>query len=628
MNWYSIKVPLMSSVLVVILLTAVVLTGFTYSMMHDYSLSAARQQLGKDSAALSGIIEMWAENNKQVVTSMADAQNEQANKISSLEYLSKAGGFFATYLGEGNGAFYIYPDREMPEGYDPTQRPWYGLAKDKDDIAITSPYVSSSTGRRMITFAQRVMDGEVLSGVVGADILMDTIVKSVVDERFNTGGFSVLVTAAGIIQVHATDGLLGKSLSEWSPSFTHSVMDKLLVKNEYIDLAVAGNDYLMSARQVQGTQWYVINAVEKAVIFKGLNDMVEKAIWVTVIIAGLMMILSAVFISRLMKPLHELVSAIEEISRGDADLTRRIKAEGKDEISRMGIGFNDFIQLIQKILRDVRDTSHDLNSAASEAKAEAEFNCVKVQDQQNEVNQVSIAIHQISMSADEVAKKAKQVAADSLDSTTRVQAGNKLAEKNQKEMSELVDKIRQAAEVIGKLDKQSQEVNVIVSTIQNISSQTNLLALNAAIEAARAGDKGRGFAVVADEVRSLSKRTHEATEEIQKMIDALQSQSKKAVAIMEDGGSLADGTMSNVALINEHLQSISGSIENISTMSERIAEVSYEQNKSTAEIDALAVNVHNASDELAVTGKAALDRGDHLNTLGLRICSDLEKFSL
>ena len=628
MNWHSIKVRLMSSVLVVLLLTAVVLTAFTYSMMHNYSLTAARNQLGKASAGLSHIIEMWADNNRAVVTSMAEVHEKPVNHQHARQLLLEAGRFAATYYGESDGTFDIRPARPINRDYDPTQRGWYKLAQGADGSVISNPYTSSSTGLYMITFAHRVMSGGVLKGVVGVDILMDTIVKSVVDERFNTGGFSVLVAADGVIQVHAKEALLGKNLSEWSPSFNDSVIDKLLVKSEFVDLAVAGRDYLISARPVQGTQWYVINAVEKAVIFKGLNDMVEKSIWVTVIIAGLMMLLSAVFISRLLKPLHVLVSAIEEISRGDADLTRRINAEGKDEIARMGIGFNDFIQLIQKILRDVRSTSHDLNTAASEAKAEAEFNCVKVQDQQNEVNQVSVAIHQISQSADEVAKRAKEVAEESVDSTKRVQAGNKLADKNQKEMSELVDKIKQASEVICELDVQSQQVSVIVSTIQKISSQTNLLALNAAIEAARAGEQGRGFAVVADEVRSLSGRTHEATEEIQKMIDALQIQSKKAVEIMEDGGGLADGTMSNVALINEHLQSITGSIENISTMSERIAEVSYEQNKSTAAINALAVNVHNAADELAITGQAALDRGDHLNTLGLRICSDLEKFSL
>ena len=101
--------------------------------------------------------------------------------------------------------------------------------------------------------------------------------------------------------------------------------------------------------------------------------------------------------------------------------------------------------------------------------------------------------------------------------------------RNQNSITNLAQQVECASNIIQELEKNAQQINTILSTIQGIAEQTNLLALNAAIEAARAGEQGRGFAVVADEVRVLSKRTHSSTEEIRAMIETLQRNTQQAV---------------------------------------------------------------------------------------------------
>jgi len=76
----------------------------------------------------------------------------------------------------------------------------------------------------------------------------------------------------------------------------------------------------------------------------------------------------------------------------------------------------------------------------------------------------------------------------------------------------------------------AQKIGDVIKLIRAIAGQTNLLALNATIEAARAGEAGKGFAVVASEVKSLAVQTAKATEDISKLIAAVQGSTGSAVS--------------------------------------------------------------------------------------------------
>jgi methyl-accepting chemotaxis protein len=129
----------------------------------------------------------------------------------------------------------------------------------------------------------------------------------------------------------------------------------------------------------------------------------------------------------------------------------------------------------------------------------------------------------------------------------------------------------QAADAIRALGRKSGEIGGIVDAITNIAEQTNLLALNAAIEAARAGEQGRGFAVVADEVRKLAEESQEAAASIATLIGEVQSETGRAVEVVEDGAARTEQGAATVEQAREAFQRIGSSVEDVTTRVAQIA---------------------------------------------------------
>jgi methyl-accepting chemotaxis protein len=206
------------------------------------------------------------------------------------------------------------------------------------------------------------------------------------------------------------------------------------------------------------------------------------------------------------------------------------------------------------------------------------------QDQAQAAAKASVSTGQLSGSIQQVTGNAKAVTEQAQKAAQAAQDGQIKVEETIRGMQSIRSSVEQSSVAIEEMGKRSDQIGMIVETIQDIASQTNLLALNAAIEAARAGEHGKGFAVVADEVRKLAERSASATQEISTLITSIQNTVNEAVSAMQSSAQQVENGVNQANQSGFALSTILETIETVTQQAQQAAQAAETMNYASNEL--------------------------------------------
>ena len=363
-------------------------------------------------------------------------------------------------------------------------------------------------------------------------------------------------------------------------------------------------------------------------------DDVKQSFWQTAANLGLVSLLVVVmtvaavyWIGRsIARPVIATSEAMREVASGNGDLTRELPSQGNDEVTALTGHFNQFVTKTRNIVGAVGESTARLATAAEELSVVTREASGSATAQRAETDQVATAINQLNASAQEIARSAAEAADSACKTDTAAVSGRQTMGRAVESMQELASEIDSAGNVIDTLKTESENIGSVLGVIRGVAEQTNLLALNAAIEAARAGEQGRGFAVVADEVRTLASRTQDSTEEIQAMIERLQSEAGKAVAVMQGGRVKTRETLDHAAEADQSLANIVELVASITAMNTQIAGAAEQQTGVAGELDRNVVQIAQLADHAVAGSEQTAAASRELAVLGESLREQLSQF--
>ena len=518
------------------------------------------------------------------------------------------------YHRDSNGRMIVntyWNSAESPPYYD---QAWYqnGRNSPRGYCTWAKAYEDDASAEPRTNCAMGIYRGNQLYGVATIDVTLGFFNELVSESEAQVGGHVLILERDGtaVSNSGAVSGnIVLKNVNELASraSIAKALGDLDLQNVKAVSepyRGLDGDDLTLLVVAIDGTPWLLAASVPTELLQRQSRQLIELLLAFQVPMLVVLLLIIALVLHRLLARLNRLRISIDDLSAGEADLTRRLATGNGDELDDIASSTNGFIEYLQGMIADIAGASRKIDRSVATLQESTGSSRRILEAHVNETDQVVTAINEMSATSDGVASDASSTADFVKQVSDQAKNAQSLVHQATEAMTTLLSRIDTVTAESNRMREVVDQITPMLETISDIAEQTNLLALNAAIEAARAGEQGRGFAVVADEVRALAARTRKSTEDIDSRLTDLTKGMGEMLGSIEETRASSGAASEANERVNQGLDDVASAVQEIQQLSSQIATAAEEQSSVSRHVDANMVSIRNMVDELVEQGNA------------------------